>query len=147
MILHKKLLATLLGLMVSLVGIYIYWANTYGFDPWSRISARVTVDGAPLEAQTYARRGLIAIALREGDPGSSPETVYTFNPAEPVRVYWGGYYHRRAFGRLWIKPGGSIGLPLIPGGHVKTEVDPKIRFTPGRLEFTTIKLQRLKVDY
>lgn len=125
----------------------MYWANTYGFDPWDRIPARVRVDGSLADAKVFVRRGVIAVALREEPRLSWPIPVYTFHPTKPDQIIVGGYYHRQALGRLWVKPQCGLGLLMLPGGYVKTEVDPHVRFKPGHLEFTSMKHQRVNVDY
>jgi hypothetical protein len=120
-------------------GVWVFWANTYGLDPWDRIDARILVDEHPSEGATFlSSKG----AFGEWPGGSR---LYTVNP-KSAKVFEGSTYYRPvAFGKLW--PHGTAGIELISGGGGKGEVDPRLMVRPGRIEFTDRKGRRISVDY
>ena len=125
---------------VLLAGGWVYWANTYGFDPCVPVPAKVSVDGSLTDGGLYRNETKLAVTLAHNGPA-----VYTVDSVK-LRIFQGSTYYRPiAFGRLW--PHGTPGVELIRGGGGKGEVDPRLVVSPGHIEFTNTQGKRVVVTY
>jgi len=133
----KLVLACFLGL--GLAAIWAYWNEFYGWNPWTPVSLKVTVDGRQMAASGYRQGNELAVHV-QGDQ----TRIYILEADQPNQVVLASNCSVK-FDRLWFRPGCAKGIVMITGGDVKTEVDPKVEWRQGSASFTDVEKRRIQV--